>query len=156
MGPAGKSSVAFGDACTPDCAQTGETRATPIHAMVEITTSRQGSDRRLCDTDFHLIHGVIKIATGIPQRHGGLDAPPAVGGTGNDSVLATFRQLPVIGPQPPCIMGLFVSEFGNTPGCSAVGGDLDFRDLRFTRPGGSLNGYFASFDLSPFAGAEDG
>src|SRR5258708_12606137 len=134
MGPAGKSSVAFGDACTPDCAQNGETRATPIHAMVEITTSRQGSDRRLCATDFHLIHGVIKIATGIPQRHGGLDASPAVGGPGHDSVLATFRRLPVIGPQPPCIMGLFVYEFGNPPGCSPVPGDPTLPDLRLPPP----------------------
>src|ERR1700738_4513318 len=52
-------------------------------------------------------------------------------------------------------MGLFVSEFGGTPGRSAVGGDLDFRDVRFTRPGSSVNRYFASLDLSPFAGTGD-
>src|SRR5260370_8705792 len=127
MGPAGKSSVAFGGACPPDWAQNGERPATPIHAIVEITTTRQGSNRRLCDTDFHLVHGVIKIATGIPQRQGGLNASPFVGGTGHNNGLATFRRLPVIGPQPPCITGLFVSAFVNTPVRSPSGRHLSFR-----------------------------
>src|SRR5260370_12182960 len=94
MGPAGKSSVAFGGACTPDCAQNGETPATPIHAIVEITTTRQGSNRRLCDTDFHLIHGLRKIATGIPQRLGGLNPSPFLGPTAPTITPPTLRPLP--------------------------------------------------------------
>src|SRR6202049_3181588 len=103
MEPAGRSSAALRDACPPDCAHNGETQATPIPAIVEIRTSRPGSDGRLYDTDVHLIHGVIKIATGIPDRRGGLHASPVVGGTGHDNVVARFGRLPVISPQSPCI-----------------------------------------------------
>src|SRR5580700_10350582 len=42
----------------------------------------------LSDMDFHLICGVVEVAAGIPRGGGGLSAVLAVGGSGEDGVVA--------------------------------------------------------------------
>src|ERR1700682_4872980 len=58
------------------------------------------------DIDLHLIVGVVEIAAGVPQGGFGLHSSLAVGGAGEDYVVAAFGWLPVVVPETPRVFGL--------------------------------------------------
>src|SRR5271169_396260 len=72
------------------------------------------------DIDLHLIAGVVEIAAGIPHGGFGLHASLAVGGPGEDYVVAAFGWLPTVGPETPRVFGLVFTEFRLGPS-GAVG-----------------------------------
>src|ERR1022692_4358494 len=71
--------------------------------------------------NFHLIIGVIKIATRIPHGGVGLHPPLAISGAREDCIVTTFRSLPVERPETPGILCLILSEFRGVPTRPAIG-----------------------------------
>src|SRR6202790_2007655 len=128
MGPVGRSSVGL---TAPGCGANAvkEAIATANSITHRCTGRRRSGAASLCDMDLHLIDGVVEIAAGIPDRSCGLSSSLRVGGAGEDGAVACLR-LPVISPEAPSIVGLFMAEAGGIPACAPVGGPLAFGVVR--------------------------
>src|ERR1700674_36733 len=81
--------------------------------------------------DTHLIASIVKISAGIPASRVGLHSTLYVGGAGQNRVVAAAFWLPGITPQPPGILRLVFSELRRMPTGSAIGRDIDPRDIGF-------------------------
>src|ERR1700691_5382023 len=79
------------------------------------------SRNRSRNMDLHLVYGVVEIATGIPDWSGGLGACLAVSGAREDGVVAALAGFPIVGPEAPGIVSLFLTKLCRIPGGAAVG-----------------------------------
>src|SRR4051794_3320308 len=87
------------------------------------------------DTDAHLIDDVVDVAGWIPVRHDRLRASLRIRRPAQRLIGTDLRRLEAVPEPAPCVLRFFGTQFGRSPRASEVGGDIDSRDVRFTRPG---------------------
>src|SRR5687768_9871534 len=108
--------------------------AAPPTAVVIASPAASATARGLCDIDLHGVDDIPPVAEPVPGPGGGLEAAKTVGGARHERVAAPFR-IPVELPASPGIAVPRSGEPAGGPRPSTVGGDVDARQLTFTRPG---------------------
>src|SRR5215469_8630710 len=148
MVPAGRFSVSFGAPLWPG-AEVEQSAATTIANPNQSTicwvlldrTAEGGGPHMwsLRDMNLHLINSVEEITARVPDSSVGLNAALRVGGAREDRIVSGLRG-EVVMPEAPCIARSFLTECRGFPRKSAIGRDLNLRDVCLARPRDAVNG----------------